>query len=81
MDTREALLAEVEAFLQRERMAPTALGKLSVNDGKFVRRLRSGANLTLATVERVEAFMRGAAAGCSDVFGPAPSEAGKERAP
>jgi hypothetical protein len=39
-------------------MAETTFGRLAVNDGKFVGRLRSGANMTLSTVDRVRNFIR-----------------------
>ena len=56
-----ALLNEIEAFLRGRLVAETTFGRLAVNDGKFVPRLRAGANMTLATIERVRRFMREAA--------------------
>lgn len=38
-------------------MAESTFGRLAVNDGKFVTRLRQGGRVTTATVERVRAFM------------------------
>ena len=55
---QQALIAEIEAFLAVDGMAETTFGRVVVNDGKFVPRLRSGANMTLATIERVRAFLR-----------------------
>lgn len=68
MDLRESLLAAVESFLARTGMTPTALGRLAVNDGNFIARLRHGRGPTTRTYARVEAFMAshappGAAAG------------------
>lgn len=57
MDTKAQLLAEVEAFIQARQLSDTAFGLHAVNDGKFVRRLRGGANMTLATIDRVRAFI------------------------
>lgn len=58
MTVQSELLAEIEAFLaEREGMAETTFGRLAVNDGKLVRRLRDGANMTLATICRVKAFI------------------------
>jgi hypothetical protein len=58
MTTQAELLAEIEAFLRHRKMAETTFGRLAVNDGKFMGRLRAGANMTLATVERVRVFIR-----------------------
>lgn len=52
------MLTEVEAFLaHRGNMAETTFGRLAVNDGKFVRRLRDGCNMTLATIQRTRQFI------------------------
>ena len=58
MDTQTQLLAEIEAFLTTRRIAETTFGKLAVNDGKFVSRLRQGANMELRTIDRVRNFIR-----------------------
>ena len=59
MTVQIELLAEIEAFLaERDGMAETTFGRLAVNDGKLVRRLRDGANMTLATIYRVKAFIQ-----------------------
>lgn len=52
------LLAEVEAYLDRNPMPETTFGKHAVNDGKFMTRLRAGQNMTLDTVDRVRRFLR-----------------------
>lgn len=57
-ETQEKLLAEIEAFLRRCPMAETTFGAKAVNDGKFMGRLRSGANMTLGTIARVRAYIR-----------------------
>lgn len=57
MTTVESLLAEIEAFLAEADMKPTRFGKLVLNDGDFIRRLRNGSGVTVATVERVRSFM------------------------
>ena len=52
------LLAEIEVFLAtRGGISETAFGVLAVNDGKLVRRLREGKNMTLATIERAKQFI------------------------
>jgi hypothetical protein len=62
MTPQAQLLAEIETFLATRDIAETTFGLRAVNDGKLVGRLRDGANMTLATVERVRAYMRAEAA-------------------
>jgi hypothetical protein len=59
-DDRAALLGEIEAYLASlERpIAETTFGRLAVNDGKFVPRLRAKKNVTVDRIERCRAFMR-----------------------
>lgn len=58
MTVQSDLLGEIEAFLaNRKGMAETTFGRLAVNDGKFVGRLRAGCNMTLATIERTRKFI------------------------
>lgn len=58
MSAQSDLLAEIEAFLPKRRIRETTFGRLAVNDGKFVQRLRDGANMTLATIDKARAFIR-----------------------
>jgi predicted transcriptional regulator len=58
MSDQATLLAEIDAFLAPRRMAPSTFGRLAVNDGKFVRRLRAGADFRTQTMARVRAFIR-----------------------
>lgn len=57
MTTIEALLADIAAFLRDAGMAETTFGRHAVNDGKFVGRLRSGSGVTVATIDRVRAYI------------------------
>lgn len=59
--TSADLLAEIAAFLARPdvHMTETTFGRLAVNDGKFVGRLRDKGGLTLRTLEKARAFMIG----------------------
>jgi hypothetical protein len=57
MDHVAALLGEIEAFIADAAMAETTFGRLAVNDGKFVARLRARGNITFATAERVRGFI------------------------
>jgi hypothetical protein len=54
----EKLLSEIEAFLTTHPVAETTFGRRAVNDGKFMGKLRDGANFTLATFARVRAYIR-----------------------
>jgi len=51
------LLAEIDAFLEETGLAETTFGLLALNDGKFVGRLRSGAGVTVKTIDRVRAYI------------------------
>jgi len=59
---REALLREIADYCRDARMAESTFGRLAVNDGKLVSRLRLGGRLTTETEDRVRAFMFGASA-------------------
>lgn len=62
MDIQEKLLSRIEGFLNNRGMAETTFGRLAVNDGKFVARLRAHANMTLATLEKAGTFIDEASA-------------------
>src|SRR5579871_93343 len=53
----EALLRDIAEFCRRARMAESTFGRLAVNDGKLVSRLRLGGRVTADTVNRVHAFI------------------------
>ena len=53
----EALLRDIGEFCRHARMAESTFGRLAVNDGKLVSRLRLGGRVTTDTVERVRAFI------------------------
>jgi len=55
--TTEALLREISDYCRRVGMAESTFGRLAVNDGKLVSRLRTGASVTLDTMERVRNFI------------------------
>ncbi|WP_043284434.1 hypothetical protein [Reyranella massiliensis] len=57
MSTVTNLLSEIDAFLGDTGVAETTFGRRAVNDGKFVKRLREGAGITVATVDRVQAYI------------------------
>lgn len=49
------LVARIERYADRVGLSPARIATLAVNDGDFVRRLKSGGTCTLATFEK---FMR-----------------------
>ena len=53
----ETLLRDIAEFCRRARMAESTFGRLAVNDGKLVSRLRLGGRVTTDTVDRVRAFI------------------------
>jgi hypothetical protein len=54
---RAALLAEIAAFIGERRITETTFGRLAVNDGKFVARLRSTGNMTTGLIEKAHEFI------------------------
>ena len=56
-DDSEVLLTEIAAYCRRVGMAESTFGRLAVNDGKLVSRLRFGGHVTAETVERVRGFI------------------------
>lgn len=57
MSTVAKLLTKIDAFLQDTDIAETTFGRLAVNDGKFVGRLRGGSGITVAMVDRVHSYI------------------------
>lgn len=51
------LLDEISDYCRKTRVAETTFGRLAVNDGKLVSRLRSGGRVTAETVSRVRSFI------------------------
>jgi len=54
---KEKLLIDIDRFLAEFDMAASTFGRLAVNDGKFVKRLKSGARYWPETEEKVRAYM------------------------
>jgi hypothetical protein len=50
-------IAQVEAFLKRTGFKPTEFGRQAVGDSGFVLNLRRGRSPTLATADKVLAFI------------------------
>ncbi len=54
------LLRDITDYCRRTGVAESTFGRLAVNDGKFVNRLRDGGRITTTTFERVRAFIAAA---------------------
>jgi hypothetical protein len=54
---RDALLRDITNYCRHAGMAESTFGRLAVNDGKLVTRLRLGGRLTTDTEDRVRAFI------------------------
>ncbi len=57
MDDAAALLGEITDYCRKAGLAESTFGKLAVNDGKFVSRLRDGGRITTQTLERIRSFI------------------------
>ena len=55
----EDVLKEISDFCRGAKLAESTFGRLAVNDGKLVARLRDGGSVTLNTLARLRAFMSG----------------------
>ncbi len=51
------LLSQVEAYAALNGIAESTFGRLAVNDGKLVARLRAGRPITTDTYSKVVAFL------------------------
>ena len=51
------LLREISDFCRQQGLAESTFGRLVVNDGKFVNRLREGGAVTSQTLERVRNYI------------------------
>ena len=53
-----SLMQEIQDYCQQAGIAESTFGRQAINDGKLCARLRSGKGITLATADRVQAFIR-----------------------
>ena len=53
----QRLLDEIRSFCRAAQLAESTFGRLAINDGKLVSRLRNGAQITTATCARVRLYM------------------------
>ncbi len=59
----ERLLREITDYCRKTGVAESTFGRLAVNDGKFVNRLRDSGRITTNTFDRVRSFIAGGSAG------------------
>src|SRR5438132_11617268 len=55
--TAEQILGEIRDYCRRTQTAESTFGRLVVNDGKLVSRLRDGARITTGTLDKVRAYL------------------------
>jgi hypothetical protein len=55
--TSEEILGEIREFCRATQTAESTFGRLVVNDGKLVSRLRDGARITTGTLDKVRAYL------------------------
>jgi len=65
MTSTAELLTRIENHCSQQKIAESTFGRLAVNDGKLVARLRSGGSINLRTLMRIEEAL----------LAPAPAEA------
>lgn len=57
IETGSGLLDSITAYCQKAKIAESTFGRLAVNDGKFVSRLRDGSRVTPETWQRVTDYI------------------------
>src|SRR5580693_9476505 len=55
--TTDQILGEIRDFCRATQTAESTFGRLVVNDGKLVSRLRDGAKITTGTLDKVRAYL------------------------
>src|SRR5471030_1603254 len=55
--TADQILGEIRDYCRATRTAESTFGRLVVNDGKLVSRLRDGARITTGTLDKVRAYL------------------------
>jgi len=53
----DQLVTQIAEFCRQAGMAESTFGRLAVNDGKLVSRLREGKRITVDTLERIRGFL------------------------
>ena len=55
--TADQILGEIRDYCRTTHTAESTFGRLVVNDGKLVSRLRDGARITTGTLDKVRAYL------------------------
>jgi topoisomerase IA-like protein len=55
--TADQVLGEIRDYCRATQTAESTFGRLVVNDGKLVSRLRDGAKITTGTLDKVRAYL------------------------
>src|SRR5882762_10611304 len=55
--TSDQILGEIRDYCRETQTAESTFGRLVVNDGKLVSRLRDGAKITTGTLDKVRAYL------------------------
>jgi len=55
--TAEQILGEIRDYCRQTQTAESTFGRLVVNDGKLVSRLRDGARITTGTLDKVRVYL------------------------
>jgi SAM-dependent methyltransferase len=55
--TTDQILGEIRDYCRKTRTAESTFGRIVVNDGKLVSRLRDGARITTGTLDKVRAYL------------------------
>lgn len=58
MEDNRDIIERIEAYCQRHGIAESTFGRLAVNDGKLVPRLRNGSSITMRTFRALDAFLK-----------------------
>lgn len=56
--SHEEVVAQIDAFLSRQRMKPSRLGRDAFGEPQFVKEIKEGRMPGLATLLKLSAFMR-----------------------
>jgi len=56
-DENDQILSQISEYCREVDMAESTFGRLAVNDGKLVHRLREGKRITIDTLDRIQAYI------------------------
>src|SRR6201997_5529451 len=59
----DEILAQISEFCRNADMAESTFGRVAVNDGKLVARLREGKRITIDTLERIQGYIAASTGG------------------